>query len=91
MDLTLGIGIPGLLLILIPLGASWYRSLGVNGLWYNYTTWAIPIFVLTYLTTEVIGAHHFIELLIFMTAFFIGITLNRACNAGFLKKVSKPN
>lgn len=75
MDLALGIGIPGLLLILIPLGVSWYRSLKMNSLWGSYASWGIPIFTLTYLTTEVTGAHHFIELMVFMTALFVGITL----------------
>jgi hypothetical protein len=75
LDLALGIGIPGVLLILIPLGAAWYRSLGMNTLWGSYVSWTIPVFTLTYLTTEVIGAKHFIELMVFITAFFIGITL----------------
>lgn len=75
MDLALGIGIPGLLLILIPLAASWYRSLRLNNLWGAYAMWAIPIITLTYLTTETTGAHHFIELQIFMTAFFVGLTI----------------
>jgi hypothetical protein len=78
MDLTLGIGIPGLLLILIPLGATWYRSLGKDNLWASYASWAIPIFTLTYLTTEVTGAHHFIELMMFMVAFFVGLTITSA-------------
>ena len=76
MDLALGIGIPGLLLVLIPLWVSWYRSLRMDSLWGSYATLAIPIFSLTYLTTEVTGAHHFIELLIFMVAFFVGTTMN---------------
>jgi hypothetical protein len=75
LDLALGIGIPGVLLILIPLGAAWYRSLKMNTLWGSYVSWAIPAFTLTWLITEVIGAKHFIELMIFITAFFIGITL----------------
>jgi hypothetical protein len=75
LDLVLGIGIPGVLLILIPLGAAWYRSLKMNTLWGSYVSWAIPAFTLTWLITEVIGAKHFIELMIFITAFFIGITL----------------
>lgn len=88
MDLALGIGIPGLLLILIPLAASWCRSLRMESLWGAYTSWAVPIFTLTYLTTEVTGAHHFIELLMFMTAFFIGITMNASPNLS--RKLGQP-
>lgn len=76
LDLALGIGIPGVLLILVPLGAAWYRSLKINTLWGSYVSWTVPAFTLTYLTTEVIGARHFIELMVFTTAFFIGITLH---------------
>jgi O-antigen ligase len=75
LDLALGIGIPGVLLILIPLGVAWYRSLKMNTLWGSYVSWTVPAFTLTWLITEVIGARHFIELMVFITAFFIGITL----------------
>ena len=74
MDFALGVGIPGLLLILIPLGASWYRSLFQQGLWFSYASWTIPIMVFAYLIAEVTGAH-FTEMLFFMTAFFCGVTL----------------
>jgi hypothetical protein len=75
LDLALGIGVPGVLLILIPLGVAWYRSLKMKTLWGSYVSWTVPAFTLTWLITEVIGARHFIELMVFMTAFFIGITL----------------
>ena len=75
LDLALGIGIPGVLLILIPLGAAWYRSLKMNTLWGSYVSWTVPAFTLAWLITEVIGARHFIELMVFITAVFIGITL----------------
>lgn len=74
LDLALGLGIPGLLLVLIPLGASWYRSLQQQGLWLSYAAWTIPIMSLACLTTEVAG-EHFTEVLFFMTAFFCGLTL----------------
>lgn len=90
MDLALGIGIPGLLLILIPLAASWYRSLRITSLWGLYATLAIPMFTLTYLTTETTGAHHFIELMIFMTAFFIGITLPTSIHSAQSIKNNSP-
>lgn len=78
MDLALGIGIPGLLLIWIPLGVVWYRSIRKTGLWDVYTTLGIPVFFFCYLTTEVTGAHHYVELLIFMTALFTGLEIERS-------------
>ena len=74
MDFSLGVGIPGLLLVLIPLFVSWYRSLHQEGLWFSYASWTMPIMSFAYLTTEANEAH-FIELLFFMTAFFCGLTL----------------
>jgi hypothetical protein len=75
VDFALGLGIPGLLLVLIPLFASWWRSLFQKGIWFSYAAWTIPIMSLAYLTTEVAG-EHFTEVLFFMTAFFCGLTLN---------------
>lgn len=75
LDLALGTGFPGVLLILIPLFAAWVRSLHNKGLWFSYTSWSIPTMTCAYLIAEVAGAH-FTELLFFMTAFFCGITLN---------------
>ena len=74
MDMALGIGIPGVLLIWIPLFVAWYRSMFQEGIWFSYTSWTIPIMMFAYLIAEVAGAH-FTEILLFMTAFFCGITL----------------
>ena len=74
MDFALGFGFPGLLLLLVPLFAAWYRSLYQEGLWFSYTSWTIPIMSFAYLTTEVAGMHY-TEMLFFMVAFFCGITL----------------
>jgi len=74
LDFALGVGIPGLLLVLVPLWVSWYRSLFQKGLWFSYASWTIPVMSFAYLITEANEAH-FIELLFFMTAFFCGITL----------------
>ena len=74
LDFALGLGIPGLLLVLIPLAAAWYRSLFKEGLWFSYASWTIPVMTFAYLIAEVSEAH-FIEMLFFMTAFFCGITL----------------
>ena len=75
LDFALGVGIPGLLLIWVPLFIFWYRSLRLKGLWFSYTSWTIPIMSLAYLISEANG-EHFIELLFFMVAFFGGITMN---------------
>lgn len=82
LDLALAIGIPGLLLIWIPLWVAWYHSLGRTDLWGTYATLGIPVFFFCYLTTEVIGAHHFVELMMFMTAFFVGITIIPSSKSG---------
>jgi hypothetical protein len=73
MDFALAVGVPGLLLVLIPLFVSWYRSLSNEGLWNSYASWTIPVMSFAYLITEA-NAAHFIELLFFMTAFFCGLT-----------------
>lgn len=75
LDFALAVGIPGLLLVLIPLWVSWWRALHREGLWYSYASWTIPVISFAYLTTESNEAH-FIELLFFMAAFFCGLTLN---------------
>ncbi|QWD96898.1 O-antigen ligase family protein [Polynucleobacter sp. MG-6-Vaara-E2] len=75
LDFALGLGIPGLMLVLIPLWSSWYRSLFQKGIWFSYTSWTIPLLTAAYLTTETAGGH-FTELLFFMTAFFCGLTLS---------------
>lgn len=77
MDFALAVGIPGLLLVLIPLWISWYRSLHQVGLWASYVSWTIPVITFAYLITEANEAH-FIELLFFLVAFFYGVTLPKA-------------
>lgn len=73
LDLALGIGLPGVALILISLLASWRNSMNRSGLWHSYATWTIPLLILTYANSE-ISESHFLELLLFMTAFFGGLT-----------------
>ena len=74
LDLALGVGIPGLVIIILCLLASWVRSFKYNGLWFTYAAWTIPLLLLTYLIAE-LGEGHFLEILFFMTAFFSGLTL----------------
>ena len=80
IDFTLGLGIPGLLLVLVPLGASFWRALHREGFWYTYIAWTVPVITLTYTITEV-SSDHFIELLFFMAAVFCGMTLKPYDNA----------
>lgn len=77
LDLALGVGAPGILLIWVPLFVFWFRSLRPEGVWFSYTSWTIPIMCLAYLTSEANGAH-FVELLFFFVAFFGGITVNKS-------------
>ena len=74
LDFALGFGIPGLLLLWIPLLASYRRARRRTDFWSSYAVWTIPVIAISYLTTEVCS-DHFIELLFFMTALFSGLTL----------------
>lgn len=76
LDFALGFGIVGLLLVWVPLIVALWRTRARHDFWARYTTWAIPVIGLTYLTTEVCTGH-FIELLFFMTAMFCGLTLKK--------------
>lgn len=73
IDFTLGLGIPGLLLVLIPLWLSFWRALHMKGFWPSYIVWTVPVIFIGYTITEV-SSDHFIELLFFITAFFCGVT-----------------
>ncbi|WP_170211731.1 O-antigen ligase family protein [Rhodoferax bucti] len=74
LDFALAFGIPGLLLVWIPLIASYLRAKKHTDFWSNYIVWTIPLIAISYLTTEVCTGH-FIELLFFLTALFSGLTL----------------
>jgi len=74
LDFTLGLGLPGLLLVATPLCTSFWRSFHRKSLWNSYIAWTVPIIVFAYSITEV-SSDHFIELLFFMTALFVGMTL----------------
>lgn len=76
LDFALGFGLPGLLLVCIPLGVSYIRARKMVGFWNTYATWTIPVMAISYLITEVC-TDHFIELLFFMTAFFSGLTITK--------------
>lgn len=74
LDFGLGFGIPGLLLIWIPLAVSYRRALKHSDFWNKYAAWTIPVIAFSYVITEVCTSH-FIELLFFLTALFSGLTL----------------
>jgi hypothetical protein len=76
LDFALGFGIPGLLMVTVPLMASYLRLRKGTDLWSEYATWAIPLVGISYLTTEVCTGH-FIELLFFLTAMFSGLTIRK--------------
>jgi len=74
LDLGLGVGIPGVVIIFLCLLVSWVRCFKYNGLWFSYAAWAIPLMLFTYLIAE-LGQGHFLEILFFMTAFFCGLNI----------------
>lgn len=73
LDIALGIGIPGILLILLPLAISFLRAFSAQGLFYTYIRWAVPSIFIFYLTAEV-AVDYFIEFLFFLIAFFSALT-----------------
>lgn len=76
LDFALGFGLPGLLVVWIPLVVSYLRAKKRSDFWSTYAVWAIPVIAISYLTTEVC-TDHFIELLFFMAALFSGLTLQK--------------
>lgn len=74
LDLALGVGIPGVSLIILCLLTSWIRCFKFQGIWFSYAAWTIPLILFTYLIAEM-GEGHFLEILFFMTALFCGLTL----------------
>jgi O-antigen ligase len=72
IDLTLGIGIPGLLLLCIPLLVSAWRAWHGDRFWHQYVTLTTPIVFFMYLLSEV-STGHFIEFLLFYTALSCGL------------------
>ena len=73
MDIALGVGLPGIALIWIPLLGAWIRSLLLRTFWGTYAQLAIPIVMLAYFVSEASYAH-FVEILFFITAFFCSTT-----------------
>ena len=76
LDFTLGFGIPGLALVMLPLWVAFYRASGQTGFWFEWVRWSVPVLTLVYAITEVCTAH-FIEFLFFNIALVSGITARK--------------
>lgn len=74
IDLTLGIGIPGLLLLWIPLLTATRRAVHQTGFWFQYIVLTTPVLMFIYMITEV-STGHYIEFLLFFVALACGLTL----------------
>ncbi len=73
LDFTLGFGIPGLALVMLPMWIAFYRAAGQQGFWFEWVRWSVPVVTMVYAITEVCTAH-FIEFLFFYIALVCGIT-----------------
>ena len=74
IDFTLGMGLPGILMVLIPILVAFYRGKRTIGFWSEYVAATVPWLIIVYFISEV-SITNFIELLFFITTFFSGITL----------------
>jgi O-antigen ligase len=72
LDFTLGFGIPGLALVLLPMWVAFYRAGSQTGFWFEWVRWSVPVVMLVYAITEVCTGH-FIEFLFFYIAMVSGI------------------
>jgi hypothetical protein len=82
IDMTLGIGIPGVSMIALGLAISFARSSRLSGFWRRYLASTIPVLVFIYLITEV-ASDVYVEFLFYVIFLFLGMTLQ--------KKEGKPN
>jgi hypothetical protein len=76
LDFTLGFGLPGLLLILLPMWVSFCRATNRTDFWLEFVHWSVPVVMVVYAITEVCTAH-FIEFLFFYIALICGITAKK--------------
>jgi hypothetical protein len=75
LDIALGLGLPGIALILIPLSVAWYRSIHEQDFWSVYVSLSVPAVFLAYLVAELAGGHS-TEILFFYIALVSGITIS---------------
>lgn len=76
LDFTLGFGIPGLILVLLPMWVSFFRAANRIGFWFEFVRWSVPVVTIVFTITEVCTGH-FIEFLFFYVALTSGITVNK--------------
>ena len=76
LDFTLGFGIPGLALVMLPLWVAFFRAGDQNGFWFEWVRWSVPVLTLVYAITEVCTAH-FVEFLFFNIALVSGVTARK--------------
>jgi O-Antigen ligase len=76
IDMTLGIGIPGVSLIAFGLAISLARSYRLSGFWRRYVASTIPLLVFIYLITEV-ASDVYVEFLFYLIFLFLGMTLQK--------------
>lgn len=76
LDFTLGFGVPGLLLVLLPMWVSYRRAARHAEFWFVFVRWSFPVMVMVYTVTEVCTGH-FIEFLFFYVALISGITAKK--------------
>jgi O-Antigen ligase len=75
IDLTLGVGVPGLCIIFTSMFAAFYRSRRDVGFWRNYALWSVLTLLLIFLIEEV-ASDLYVEFLFFLIAFFLSKTLH---------------
>jgi hypothetical protein len=74
IDLTLGMGVPGTLLIWLALASILWASRRNPSVGKNLTLWVIPT-IFIYWTIGELSNKHYIEFTFFMISFFIGVNL----------------
>ena len=75
MDLTLGLGLPALLVFQFCWWRSFVRARKADTFWHRYIRWTVPTLTFAYLTVEV-SYDIFFELLFLYAAMFAAITHN---------------
>ena len=73
LDIALGVGIPGVVFLFLPIFAAWKRASMIRNSWRLYIRWMIFFILLTYGFSEV-GTSHYTETLLFLISFFSGLT-----------------
>jgi len=76
LDFTLGFGIPGIILVLLPMWVCFFRAANQSNFWLEFVHWSVPVVTIVYTITEVCSGH-FIEFLFFYVALISGITITR--------------